>query len=428
MELSELKRRESELRKKLGDERYEKIYMQQQRIEAMRDRTAYKRQGAGGDTENMFYADGPDSGIIPNKPSIADYRRGIDALSAKIADMGKMQYEYMLSGDDGKVSVLDSAIKNAEKQREELKNQMSLAMGIGSESKDKDMLRARRTAGEKLFFGAGDYMKAIGLEDEVETVPLPLKVPGTFNDYINEEDLNNPKDRFKELIKNAKLYYQNGDEAGLKQFYHENRVSESLQRAIDDIISNPKIGENQVGIKAPDADKIILISEDGGFRKIGADSEEYRREKAKSQAIEGKIIQNATNDVMLEDIEFFHYMYDNVVAQQIDIKYDIPGQPKGENYGRMKNWYKADTEYILTGWNDGDNKAEIYVYYGNIDESTGKETITREPLNSIVPAELWFVWDETDPEACFENLLKDTIEMGMERLGQGNIFSPRGQR
>lgn len=223
-------------------------------------------------------------------------------------------------------------------------------------------------------------------------------------------------------------YTIKGDEAGLKQFYHENRVSESLQRSIDNIISNPRIEEKQVEIKAPEADKLILISEDGNFRKIVADSEEYRKEKAKSQAIEEKIIQNAANDAMLEDIELFHYMYDNVVAQQIDIKSDIPGQPKGENYGRMKDWYKADTEYILSGWNDGDNKAEIYVYYGNIDKSTGKEIIKREPLNNIVPAELWFVWDKTDPEAYFKDLLQDTIELGFERLGQGNIFSPRGQR
>ena len=143
MNLNELKRNESKLRRRLGDDQYEKIYTAQQRIEALRGKAANNRQGAGGDTDNMFYTNRPDSGIIPNKPSIADYRRGIEDISAKIESLNKQQYEHMLSGDNSKVNALDNVIKNAEKQRDALRKQMTEAMGLGDESKEKDMLRAR---------------------------------------------------------------------------------------------------------------------------------------------------------------------------------------------------------------------------------------------------------------------------------------------
>jgi hypothetical protein len=116
MNLRELKRRERELRHRLGDERYEQMYIRQQRAEAVSKPVApaYKRPEISR-IENSFYTSRPDSGIIPNKPEIADLREGIEDLNKKIESLNKQQYNTMLSGDDKKTAAYDGVIKNRRK-------------------------------------------------------------------------------------------------------------------------------------------------------------------------------------------------------------------------------------------------------------------------------------------------------------------------
>ena len=231
MNLNELKRNESKLRRRLGDDQYEKIYTAQQRIEALRGKAANKRQGAGGDTDNMFYTNRPDSGTITNIPSIADYRKGIEDISAKIESLNKQQYEHMLSGDDNKVNALDNVIKNAEKQRDALRKQMTEAMGLGDESKEKDMLRARGNAGGSLF-GAGSNKKAIGLKDEDEEYPSePSPSPVPPPPPVEKDD---PDMKAYEALLND---YDNAHDAWAKEVAQIN----SARRLKDpDYINNPR--------------------------------------------------------------------------------------------------------------------------------------------------------------------------------------------
>ncbi len=61
-------------------------------------------------------------------------------LENRIAELNKQQYNNMLMGADSKVESLDMVIKNTQKQLDDLKAGKGAAMGIGSESADKDML------------------------------------------------------------------------------------------------------------------------------------------------------------------------------------------------------------------------------------------------------------------------------------------------
>ncbi len=284
MNLNELKRNESKLRRRLGDDQYEKIYTAQQRIEALRGKAANKRQGAGGDTDNMFYTNRPDSGTITNIPSIADYRKGIEDISAKIESLNKQQYEHMLSGDNSKVNALDNVIKNAEKQRDALRKQMSLALGIGSESKEKDMLRARGNAGGSLF-GAGDNKKATGLDDD-KSAPR-LKIPGTdtFDDYVNRDDYNNVNDYLDAAAKQAYKYIKDGDKEGFSEFWDRNGLSDNLLLAdmVDERIRElGKQYSTQQTIAAPTVgNNILAFAEDGSIIELGSSdwNDRYKTEK-----------------------------------------------------------------------------------------------------------------------------------------------------
>lgn len=225
MNLKELKRRERELRHRLGDEQYEQMYMRQQRAEAITKPAtpAYKPEisppAVNNRTGSSFNTDRPDSGIISNKPAIADFRKGIEDLNKKIDSLNKQQYNTMLSGDDKKTAAYDGIIRNAEKQRDALKIQMARAMGIGSESAEKDMLRAggglshngsaahggmTLSPKNRLQFNANNMQQAIGLDDkewEYPSEPSPSPMPGPPPVDSGHPDMENYEDRLENYHK-----------------------------------------------------------------------------------------------------------------------------------------------------------------------------------------------------------------------------------
>ena len=92
-------------------------------------------------SENKFYTNNTNSGIISNKPkSIADYDKEIKDIENRITQLNKQQYNFMLVGEDNKVESLDMVIKNTQKQLEDMKAGKSIALGIGSETSS-NMLR-----------------------------------------------------------------------------------------------------------------------------------------------------------------------------------------------------------------------------------------------------------------------------------------------
>lgn len=196
MNLSELKRREKELRKRLGDERYEQIYMRQQRSEQASAKPvlpAYKQPEAADTPDRMLNnTQRTNSSAVPARLAIADFRKGIEELDKRIESLNKQQYHVMLSGDDKKTADYDKIISNAEKQRDALKEEMARAMGAGSGS-GRDMLRAGGNPADRPLFKAENVKQAIGLDDEEDiTASDPTKKE---NEYISQEDY------FKQLKK-----------------------------------------------------------------------------------------------------------------------------------------------------------------------------------------------------------------------------------
>ncbi len=220
MTLEELKRREKELRQRYGDELYEKIYVQQsardtnesgivpkpgvsdaampynpvQPVTRLPHRDQFKNKA-----DSAFYTEKTNSGIISNKPySLSDYDNDIKSLENRIAELHKQQYSFMLMGADNKVDTIDKIIKNSQKQLDDMKAGKSVAMGIGTQSSAKDMLRAanseaetdaRRMSGSIGFSrpSVADRIKSIsdtrqsqsmaGLNGEYPPEPSPSPVP-----------------------------------------------------------------------------------------------------------------------------------------------------------------------------------------------------------------------------------------------------------
>lgn len=128
MNLTDLKTREKELRRKYGDDFYEKMYMHY----SARTAAAPAAVMAAG-TEGTVLPSAQRTAVVSAPKSIEEFRKGIEDINRSIDSLNRQQYQHMLAGNDNRVMALDSVIKNAERQRETLKKQMSLAMGLRRE-------------------------------------------------------------------------------------------------------------------------------------------------------------------------------------------------------------------------------------------------------------------------------------------------------
>ncbi len=261
MTLEELKKREKELRKKYGDELYEKLYIRYSAAQALQSiktqPPVYKPAGPA--------PAAPLPQVTPNIPvtpfehsyedppkSIEDYRKNIEDINKRIGSLNKQQYQHMLTGNDNKVKAIDLVIKNAERIRDSLKKQMSAVMGIGSESKDKGMLRGSGLSGGgqsdrnggmdapiggRPQFNVNNMQQWTGINDKYEDdkvtppdeeekkEPVTLYYPGTKNpNYINREDYDNVEDYYRAIGERWSEYVSNDDREGLEEFLKANNM------------------------------------------------------------------------------------------------------------------------------------------------------------------------------------------------------------